>query len=310
MDLKQLRALVAIAETGNVTKASALLNTVQPAVSRLLRLLEEDLGVDLFTRHRHGMELTDPGRALLEYARRIMNEVDRARAEIKPTRGSVGGIVTIGLLPSTSDLLSGAVIDAVTRAYPGIRLRFSVGHGGHLQQWLVAGEIDLALLYDQEPTASIQVKQLVVESQWVVGLPKLKLRPGKPVPLKWIATQPLILPSTSHGLRTLVEQAAASKNIILQVAVETNAPSVQKSLVLVGHGVTVLPAIAVYEDVARGILSAAPITNPVIERKIGLALSTSRQATHPVLCVVPLLVARMKTAVQNGKWPAARWVAE
>ena len=82
MDLKQLRALVTVAETGNVTKASALLNIVQPAVSRQLRLLEEDMGTALFDRGRHGMELTESGKTMVEYARRILNEVARAKAEI------------------------------------------------------------------------------------------------------------------------------------------------------------------------------------------------------------------------------------
>ena len=72
MDLKQLRAFVTIAETGNMTRAAELLHLVQPAVSRQLRLLEDDVGARLFQRERHGMALTDAGRALLDYARRAL----------------------------------------------------------------------------------------------------------------------------------------------------------------------------------------------------------------------------------------------
>ena len=84
MDLKQLRAFITVAETGNVTRASSLLNLVQPAVSRQLRMLEEDLGTELFDRSRHGMQLTPSGKTMLEYAHRILNDVARARAEIQP----------------------------------------------------------------------------------------------------------------------------------------------------------------------------------------------------------------------------------
>ena len=66
MDLKQIRAFVTVAETGSVTRASALLNLVQPAVSRQLRMLEEDLGTNLFDRSRHGMQLTPAGKSMLE----------------------------------------------------------------------------------------------------------------------------------------------------------------------------------------------------------------------------------------------------
>ena len=72
---------------------------MQPAVSRQLRLLEEDVGAELFERERHGMVLTDAGKALLVYARRAMLELDRARAEIGGAVDGIGGLVTVGLLP-------------------------------------------------------------------------------------------------------------------------------------------------------------------------------------------------------------------
>ena len=92
MDLKQLRALVAVAETKSVTRAAALLNRVQPAISRQLQLLEQDMQVELFERGRHGMTLTREGEILVDYARRALNELDRARAEILPKDAAIQGI--------------------------------------------------------------------------------------------------------------------------------------------------------------------------------------------------------------------------
>ena len=116
MDFKQLRAFLTVADTGNVTRAAELLNLVQPAVSRQLRLLEEDVGAELFERERHGMVLTEPGKALLVYARRAMLELDRARAEIGGAADGIGGLVTVGLLPSTCDLLASPLVSAVADA--------------------------------------------------------------------------------------------------------------------------------------------------------------------------------------------------
>src|SRR2546426_10375605 len=107
-DFKQLKAFLTVAETGSVTHASPLLNIVQPAFSRQLRMLEEDVGAVLSDRSRHGIERRDDGKKLIEYARRVLNEIERARAELMPSKGSIGGIATIGLLPSTCDLLSSA----------------------------------------------------------------------------------------------------------------------------------------------------------------------------------------------------------
>lgn len=310
MDFKQLRALVTVAETGNVTRASALLNIVQPAVSRQLRLLEEDVGTTLFDRGRHGMELTDAGKTLVEYARRVLHEIDRARAEIRPSQGTVGGIVTVGLLPSTCDLLSSALVTSVGMSYPGIRIRISMGYAGTLQNWLEAGEIDVALLYDPKQTPTIQVKPLLEEGLWVVGLPDSGLRQDQPVKMAELVGKPLVLPSAPHGLRSLVENAATLMGLQLTIVAETNAMSVQKSLVLGGHGLTILPTIAVADDIARGILAAAPLTEPNMTRKIVLALPANRNTTPSVRCVVALLVEDMKHAVHRGDWLAARWLAD
>jgi LysR family nitrogen assimilation transcriptional regulator len=308
MDFKQLRSFLTVAETGNVTRAAALLNIVQPAVSRQLRLLEEDLGTTLFHRGRHGMALTDTGKTLVEYANRVLNEVDRARAEIRPFQGTVGGIVTVGLLPSTCDLLSSALISSVSMSYPGIRVRISMGYAGHLQSWLESGEVDVALLYDQKHTPTIQVKPLLEEGLWVVGLPDSGLRPDQPVSMAELSGKPLVLPSAPHGLRSLVENAATLMGLQLKVVAETNAMSVQKSLVLGGHGLTILPTIAVADDISRGVLAAAPLTAPVLVRKIVLALPMNRKTTPSVRCVEACLVECMRVAVERGDWLAARWL--
>src|SRR5580692_7106761 len=100
MDLKQLKALVTVVETGSVTRAAELLHLVQPAVTRQVRSLEHELGVPLFERTRHGMRPTAAGLTFADRARRALNELDRARAEIAPAPGVVAGLVAVGLLES------------------------------------------------------------------------------------------------------------------------------------------------------------------------------------------------------------------
>ena len=309
MDFKQLRAFMTVADTGNVTRAAQLLNLVQPAVSRQLRLLEEDLGAELFRRERHGMLLTDAGRALLVYARRAMLELDRARAEIGGAAEEISGLVTVGLLPSTCDVISSALVTAVATAYPGIRMRISMGYAGTLQQWLETGEIDAALLYGVDKAANIQTTALLEEELWVVGSPAAKLRRKKPVPLASLAGEPLILPSGPHGIRTLVDHACAVSNVELTVIAETNAMSIQKNLVRAGHGLTILPPIAIAEELARKEVTAAPLCDPQITRTIVLALPANRVVGQHVRRTVELLIGCAKDAVMHGDWLEARWLA-
>ena len=308
MDFKQLRAFLTVSETGSVTRAAEMLNLVQPAVSRQLHLLEEDLGAELFERERHGMALTQAGRALLGYARRAMLELDRARAEIGGSEMGIGGLATIGLLPSTCDLLCGPLVSAVAEAHPGIRMRIATGYAGTLAQWLETGEVDAALLYGAVRSPHVQTSALIEEALWVVGPPSAKLRRNRPVPLASLVGQPMILPSPPHGIRTLVDHACAVSHVELTIAAETNAMSVQRSLAIGGHGLTILPAIAVAEDLVHKLASVAPLTDPKITRTIVLALPVNRAVGPHVRRVVDLLIQCAKDAVEQGAWPEGRWL--
>lgn len=306
MDFKQLKAFLTVAETGNVTRAAEVLHLVQPAVSRQLRLLEEDIGAPLFERERHGMVLTEAGNALMLYARRAMLELDRARMEIAGSRQGIGGLVTLGLLPSTVDLLSSALVQSVEAAYPGIRIRIAVGYAGTLLQWLESGEIDAALLYGAERSAEVQATPLVEEDLWVIAPIEAGLDSQHPVPLRQLQTQRMVLPSTPHGIRALVDHACAVKKITLDIAAETNALSVQRSLVLGGIGWTILPPIAVADDLREGRLSGAPLCQPDIARTIVLALPANRPSSQHVRCAVDLLVQETQRAIESGAWLEGR----
>lgn len=308
MDLKQLRAFLTVAETGNVTRAAELLHLVQPAVSRQIRLLEADLGTALFTRERHGMVPTDAGRALAGYTRRAMLELDRARAEIAGASEGVSGLVTLGLLPSTIEALSGPLVAALAEHHPGIRIRLATGYAGTLAPWLRSGEVDAALLYGAKRGSEVLSRPLIEEPLWVIGPRDARLRRSRPMPLRRLAGRPLVLPSTPHGIRTLVDHACAVSNVQLSVAAETNDLGVQRSLVLAGHGLTILPPIAVADDLRSGQLTGAPLAEPAISRTIVLALPAGRPTAPSVRCAVDRLVAAAKQAVERGAWLEGRWL--
>jgi LysR family nitrogen assimilation transcriptional regulator len=308
MDLKQLRAFVTIAETGNLTRAAELLHLVQPAVSRQLRLLEDDVGAQLFRRERHGMALTDAGRALLAHARRALLELDRGRAELRGTTQEPAGIVTVGLLPSTVGVLGSALVHAVAARHPRIGLRIVVGYAGTLQQWLEGGEIDVAVLYGVEHASRLRAQPLLAEPLWVAGPASAGLRAAQPVPLAQLASRPLVLPNGPQGLRTLLDHACAVAGVGLTAAAETNAMDAQKALVIGGHGWTVLPPIAFAAELGAGLLSGAPLADPRIERTIALALPAHRDGGAHVVRVAALLEDCARRAVAQGGWPEARWV--
>jgi LysR family transcriptional regulator, nitrogen assimilation regulatory protein len=305
VDVKQLKALVTVVETGSVTRAGELLHLVQPAVTRQIRSLERELGVALFERTRHGMRPTAAGLSLAERARRALTELDRARAELAPVPGTVAGLVAVGLLESTAELLADPLVTAVRREHPGIELRLLAAYSGHLQQWLDDGDLDMSLLYNLASTPSLNLRPLLREKLWVVAPASDGLTADKPVALTEVATHPVILPAPGHGLRVLVDQAIAQAQVECDVAVQTNSMSLQKQLVRQGHGWTILPGAGAAADVAAGTLSAAPLSEPEVWRSIVIGAARSSLPTPAAQAVANHLTRQVRAAARTGAWPSA-----
>lgn len=299
MDLRQLTALVTVAEVGSVTSAANLLHLVQPAVTRQIRSLEEEIGVPLFNRTRQGMVPTDAGEILIERARRALHELELARTEIYPPAGEVTGIVRVGILESLLDVLAEPLVTAVARRHPGIELRVLTAYSGYLRDWLDSGDIDMSLLYNLDDTASLTVVPLLREPLWALAPPSAGLSPQAPVPWQDVLEQPLVIPATGHGLRALIDRARSSVPVQPVVSVQTNSMQLQKKLVLAGHGWTVLPAAGVADDVAAGMFSGAPVTSPEVIRSVVLSLPRGRRTSPPVDAVAAELTRLSRKLLAN-----------
>jgi DNA-binding transcriptional LysR family regulator len=307
MDIKQIRTLIAIAETGSATKAGELLHLVQPAVSRHIRMLEEECGVPLFERERHGMVLTDAGRTLVEYGRRALRELDKARAEIGPAANAVAGRVVIGLLASTSGLLAAELVARLRAKYPAVTVSVNVGYSGNVVQWLDAGEVELALVYDTRSSTGFQVEALLDERLYIVGPPG-DFDAGQPFPLRQLKDRAMVFPNAAHGLRSIIEHALAVAGISVDIVAETNGLDLQKSLVAKGFGYTILPSSAVLDEFRQGLLSGAPIASPDLSRRIVLARAATRRPSPASVAAAAELVALMKEMVLADEWPGASWI--
>ena len=308
VEMRQLQYLVAVADAGSVTRAAELLHVVQPAVTRQIHNLEGELGVALFERSRAGMRPTEIGTQVVERARRALTELERAREEARSSGAGLHGIVTVGLLASTASLLAVPLVAAVTERHPGVRLRVVTGFGGHLSRWLEAGDVDVALTYNQPPAAALDVKPLLEEDLWAVAPPTAANVAPEGVGLSDLLQRTLVMPSAPHGIRSLVESTAARVGLSLDIAVETNDAGVQRQLVQSGFGWTVLPGIMVADEAAGGTLNSAPIVNPGIPRRIVLARPVNARASGALRTVADLLEEVVISRIDAGGWPSARLV--
>lgn len=294
MDIKQLRTLLAIAETGSLTRASELLHVVQPALSRQLKLLEDELGVQVFERNRRGMQLTDAGKTFVEKARRALRQLDQAKTDIIATKNNILGTVSIGMLPSLGDAISVPLVASLRRQYPDLLISLTTGFTSELQGLLEKGELDVALLGEYKPSALLSTEPVLREALYVVGLSATGLRLTDPVTLSSAAKLPLILPAYPQGLRLLIDHACTMMGVHLNVVAESNSTSVQLDLVRAGQGFAILPFVALTPYLEDGRLSAAPITAPDMHRNLAIAQLMAKRGSTSILCVVQALRTQLK----------------
>jgi len=301
MDFRQLRTFSCVAELGSLPKASDTLRVAQPALSRQIKLLEHELRTELFTRNGRGMVLTDAGRLLLARTSGIVRQIDQIRDDIQSSKGPPSGQVVLGLVPTVSCVLSARFARRCVEKFPGISLRIVESYSGHLVEWLHRGEMDLAILYGRSADLHLNVESLGRDNIVAVGPRGCGLARKKSVDVGWLLRQRLVLPSHSHGLRALIEHAAAQRKIKLNVQLEADSFRVLTSLVEEGLGFALLPPSSVHGEVADGRLETAVVSKPMT-RELIFASPIDRPVSTASVAVTALLREEVAACRKDGVW--------
>lgn len=223
--------------------------------------------MSLFARHGRGMQLTPAGEALRARAGAILRQVEEARADLMDRAGTVRGRVVFGLTPTVGAVLATRLIERFLAEHPQVTLRVVHAFSGYLLEWL-QGELDIAVTYGGLTATGVRQTPLLIEGMCLVAAADAGLSPHRAVPFADVAAHRLVLPGPAHGLRKLVEAAARDQGLALNVAVEADDLEVLKDLAQRRLGATVCPLAAVRAAVDRQLLSAAPIIDPQITRKL------------------------------------------
>lgn len=305
VELRQLKYFKALAETGSVSRASVALSVAQPAVSRQIRLLEEQLGIRLFHRTGRGMELTEAGHVFAERSSMILGELQQLEHDIREMRGVTDGQVVLGVPPTESAFLVTPLIRRLRERHPGISLRVVEAFSGHVNEWLMSGRVDVALFYKVPRTQHMVADELLTEGLFLIGTEAAAAKDAPPLQLTELKNEKLILPSRSHGLRIVVDQAAHLTGIALNVHLEIDALPTIKSLVEAGIGSTILPYPSIQRDVEEGRLNARPIDKKQLSRTLLIATSTQHPLTKSSRVVVRQTRDLVRELVESGAWIGA-----
>jgi LysR family nitrogen assimilation transcriptional regulator len=282
-----------VAECGSFSRAAVAIGINQSAVSRHVRNLEESLKAQLFYRNGRGVILTEIGKRLFERSSRALQEIADAEAEVLNSGTDVAGSVVIGMTPTVSRVLVQPMAQQLVASYPAIKLRFVEGLSGTLMEWLDAGRIDVAILYNSRASASMHPELLVKEKLCVVAsakAPKLRMKTRA----DFLETVPLILPSRTQGLRQLLEGVALERGLKLNVTIEADSLGSILALVKSGLGYTVLPAAPIREELARRDVQASLLMQPEVARTLILATPTSRPKVRGLAQIAKVVKKELK----------------
>lgn len=302
MDIRQLRTFRSVAELGSLSKAADRLRTTQPGLSRQIKLLEQELKVQLFVRNGRGMLLTSAGHMLLARTEGLVRQIEQVRDDIKSTAGNPSGRVVLGMVPTVSAVLSGRLAHRILSEFPDISLRIVESYGGHLVEWLHRGEMDLAITYGPAAELHVSAHSIGHEDMAVVGPRGSGLQARRQVDLDWLLRQKLIVPSMAHGLRALFEKYVARRKATFKALIEVDSYRAQVSLMEEGLGYTLLPASAIRAELLTGRLEMAALVNPTVSRELVLASPAAGTPSIATTAVSAAILSEIDALRRKGTW--------
>ena len=282
MDLKQLAYFVRVAEMGSFTRAATALNVAQPALSRQIRLLEVELRQNLLKRNGRGASPTEAGQLLLQHGRGILHQVERAQEELEQARNKLGGKVALGMPPSVARVLTVPLTRAFKEKMPEAHLSISEGLTAAMQESLLNGRLDIALLYNAKATAGLEISHLVQEELWLVQARQSALQedpPPPPIRLKEVAKLPLVIPSRPNAIRMHVESEMAGIGCRPNIALEIDGVTSILELVADGAGSAILSRNAVTRSINPSAFSKRAISEPQLSIELCSVVSSLRPTT-------------------------------
>ncbi|MEK4474420.1 LysR family transcriptional regulator [Paenibacillus sp. FSL R7-0048] len=271
-NLEWYRIFLYTARYKNLTKAANELHITQPSVSYAIKQMEDSLGLKLFHRLSKGVELTEEGRALLEYVEPSLVMLDSAQKHLHNLKQLNEGEVRIGASDSLIKNLLLPQLNAFHKQYPGIRIRLSHGKTHEITKRLKEGEIDCALVHMpiDDPQLSIQTLA-TLEDCFVVGRAFQELA-NRSLTAKELAELPFILLSPESSTRLFVDHWFAGKGLSVKPDIELGSIDLLSEFARLGYGVAFISRSFVIEEIQKGELFELQLDDPPPPRNIGFAI--------------------------------------
>lgn len=244
MEMHQLRYLVAVARTGNFTRAAEQCRVAQPSLSQQIQKLEDELGERLFDRMKRQVKLTTVGEVFLRRAVRILGEVDAAKREATDARELVCGVLTIGVLPTIAPYLLPKIMTKFIAKFPGVEIVIQEDTTARLLKLAHRYEIDFALASEPIQDERLEIKELFSEELLLALPPGHPLTRKRSVVIADVAKERLIVMKEGHCLGDQVLSFCDQRDLHPNISFRSAQLETIQSLVRAGLGISLIPRMA------------------------------------------------------------------
>ncbi|MDQ8728307.1 LysR family transcriptional regulator [Bradyrhizobium sp. LHD-71] len=303
MDARALRYFQAVVEFGSYSRASEFLRISQPAVSRQVDRLEQELGKRLLVRNGLGATPTDAGRLLFERSQHILRQLEDAAAEIKSGAGGSAGTIVIAIPPGVGHFLLPPLVESYRKSFPNTSLKIISGYSGYIHEALVRGRADVACLHGPLPQKGFRIVPLLEEEVFLVGQRGTLPTRRAYVTSAELLNLPLILPSRSHASRRILEERAFAINATVNVIMEVDDTSLVRTLLRQGLGFSVLSQGAFENEIDRKELETRSI-RPRMSWPLAMMTASGRPRSEPLEALMVTIRERVRDLIASGHWPA------
>jgi LysR family hydrogen peroxide-inducible transcriptional activator len=277
MELHQLRYFCAVAEAGSFSRAAEQSHVSQPSLSQQIMKLEDELGTRLFDRLGRSVRLTETGQTFLPRARAVLRELEAARGDVAEQKDSVGGSVTIGVIPTVAPYFLPQRLTRFSRKFPQVRLTVVEEITPVLLDQLRASKVDLAILALPIRGHEFETFPLLAERLFAALPPDHKLAKRRSLSLKDLRAQPFLLLRDGHCFRDTAVAACDRARLHPQIVFESGQFSSLLSMVGAGMGVSIVPEMAIDK---KSRCRFVPIDDPAAARTIGIVILRGRSPSR------------------------------
>lgn len=301
LNLTRLSAFTAICEEGSLSRASLRLGIAQPALSNMIKKLEEDLGTTILMRHARGSTPTPAGEVLLKGAYEMLAIASATISAVGTANEEPEGEVAIGLPAATSTVLAIPLIKRLRKTLPKVSLRVVEAFSGYLWGWLQEGTLDFAISFDRTSLPDIMCYPVCDEEIFLVGNHEQMCDVPDQITPEMLGSFPLILPSNIHGIR-MKAQAFAALGSGLDIRMEIDASTHLVKLIASGEGYGLLAKCAIYDELENSAVKAVPLSPPMV-RQVSVCAQRIKMKDPVLLRVLDEIQYVSKELIESGKWP-------